>query len=397
MDYATWDLGAGPGGDGADEINTRPPASWWAPAYEADLVAMDGATIALTPSGVDGDTSACWEVSTSGGAGARPESPGPRLRSTPTAWREGSPASARATPCLRMPLRRAPTTVPSPSTKTAPGSSWGPRLGRERHRPGPRRSHRVRLRPGLCRRRHHHRQRRRDVRLPAPPRLQRGRLVLLHGDRREAGLQPRHHHRGGCGQRPAALHAGPWRVGGRGLRPVHPPWATAVAPGPADETAQAVAFEVVWNSQPCCSSAAERRHLGGPELHPGPGRLRRRRDRSAPGRRRGHRRGGEDGSDLVAFSVSVSPVNDPPSAADDAAVGWRDLPVTIAVLANDRDPEGDPLSISSFDAVSEAGGAVTDNGDGTLTYTRAAGSSVPISSRTRRPTITAASTRPRSR
>jgi len=44
--------------------------------------------------------------------------------------------------------------------------------------------------------------------------------------------------------------------------------------------------------------------------------------------------------------------------------------VVINLLANDSDADGDPLSIAALTVPS--GGAVTDNNDGTVTYTPAA-------------------------
>ena len=62
--------------------------------------------------------------------------------------------------------------------------------------------------------------------------------------------------------------------------------------------------------------------------------------------------------------------NQPPVAADDYVSANEEMPVTIAVLANDSDADGDVLSIVTFTQASH--GAVVDNGDGTLTYTPAA-------------------------
>ncbi len=95
--------------------------------------------------------------------------------------------------------------------------------------------------------------------------------------------------------------------------PYTAPWATAIAPGPADETAQAVAFEVVWNSQPSLFETPPSVDTSGVlSFTPAPDafgvaaiEVRLVDDGGTAG-------GGEDGSDLVAFSVSVSPVNDPP-------------------------------------------------------------------------------------
>ncbi|MEO1491120.1 MAG: tandem-95 repeat protein [Pseudomonadota bacterium] len=56
-----------------------------------------------------------------------------------------------------------------------------------------------------------------------------------------------------------------------------------------------------------------------------------------------------------------------PVAADDTASTDEDNAVTISVLVNDSDADGDTLSVSAFGQ--GANGTVTDNGDGTLTYT----------------------------
>ena len=60
----------------------------------------------------------------------------------------------------------------------------------------------------------------------------------------------------------------------------------------------------------------------------------------------------------------------PPGPIDDYATTPEDTPVTIDVLANDSDADGDTLSVTT---VSDgAHGTVLINGDGTLTYTPAA-------------------------
>ena len=69
-------------------------------------------------------------------------------------------------------------------------------------------------------------------------------------------------------------------------------------------------------------------------------------------------------------SVTVTPVNDTPVATDDALVTSRDVPSTIAVLANDTDVDGDALSVTGVTAPSS--GTATANADGTITYTPAA-------------------------
>jgi Bacterial Ig domain/Fibronectin type III domain len=75
---------------------------------------------------------------------------------------------------------------------------------------------------------------------------------------------------------------------------------------------------------------------------------------------------GQGGTATATVSLTVTPVNDAPLAAADTATTPKSTPVTIAVLANDRDPDGDPLTISVF--TQGAHGTVTSNGS-TLTYT----------------------------
>jgi hypothetical protein len=69
----------------------------------------------------------------------------------------------------------------------------------------------------------------------------------------------------------------------------------------------------------------------------------------------------------AVITIVVNPVNDTPVAADDTAATGEDNPVVINVLANDKDVDGDALSVSDF--VQPIYGTVDDNGDGTLTYT----------------------------
>jgi parallel beta-helix repeat protein len=67
-------------------------------------------------------------------------------------------------------------------------------------------------------------------------------------------------------------------------------------------------------------------------------------------------------------SVTVEP-NAAPDAANDSATSVDGDPVTIDLLANDSDPDGDDISVQSIDTTSDEGGSVANNGDGTATYT----------------------------
>jgi large repetitive protein len=75
---------------------------------------------------------------------------------------------------------------------------------------------------------------------------------------------------------------------------------------------------------------------------------------------------GKGGTSTATITVTVAPVNDPPVAVNDAAATNEDTPVTIAVLSNDTDLDGDPLSVV---AATAANGTVVINPDGTVTYT----------------------------
>jgi hypothetical protein len=71
-----------------------------------------------------------------------------------------------------------------------------------------------------------------------------------------------------------------------------------------------------------------------------------------------------------AFTLTVGDANEPPVAADDAATTDEDEAVTIDVLANDTDADGDDLTVTDVSAPGD--GAAEIDGDGTITYTPAA-------------------------
>ncbi len=81
---------------------------------------------------------------------------------------------------------------------------------------------------------------------------------------------------------------------------------------------------------------------------------------------------GRGGQDTATVTVTVKPrPNEAPIARDDAATTQRDTPVTVNVIANDTDSDGDPLSVT--DVSQPAHGTAADNGDGTVTYTPVSG------------------------
>jgi sugar lactone lactonase YvrE len=77
--------------------------------------------------------------------------------------------------------------------------------------------------------------------------------------------------------------------------------------------------------------------------------------------------------DKATVSLSISGVNVAPVAADDSATTPQDTPKIIDVAANDTDPNGnlDPASVNTACGTCSApsNGTLTNNGDGTLTYT----------------------------
>jgi len=80
---------------------------------------------------------------------------------------------------------------------------------------------------------------------------------------------------------------------------------------------------------------------------------------------------GRGGTSSATVTVTVTPQpNRPPVAVDDTATTIAPQPVTIAVLANDSDPDGDPLTIIGVTAPASGTVAATGNA---IVYTPAAG------------------------
>jgi VCBS repeat-containing protein len=75
---------------------------------------------------------------------------------------------------------------------------------------------------------------------------------------------------------------------------------------------------------------------------------------------------------LNSWSITVThPTpgpNDPPTALADTATTNEDTAVVIDVLANDTDPDGDPLSVTAFDALSANDATISVAPDGSITY-----------------------------
>jgi hypothetical protein len=78
-----------------------------------------------------------------------------------------------------------------------------------------------------------------------------------------------------------------------------------------------------------------------------------------------------DGSAQSSAATVTVKTNAPPAAANDSATTIQDVPVTVAVLANDTDSNGDALSVTAL--TQPANGTADLNSTGTVTYTPKAG------------------------
>ena len=80
---------------------------------------------------------------------------------------------------------------------------------------------------------------------------------------------------------------------------------------------------------------------------------------------------GRGGTASATVTVTVGlPPNRPPVAVDDAATTPSGQPVTINVIANDSDPDGDPLTVQSVTAPLFGTAVISNN---MVIYTPAAG------------------------
>ena len=71
---------------------------------------------------------------------------------------------------------------------------------------------------------------------------------------------------------------------------------------------------------------------------------------------------GHGGTDTALVGIAVTPVNDDPDGEDDQAVTDEDLPVVVAVLANDLDVDGDTLVVAAADGAEHGTTTVSPDG-----------------------------------
>src|SRR4029079_12837450 len=79
---------------------------------------------------------------------------------------------------------------------------------------------------------------------------------------------------------------------------------------------------------------------------------------------------GHGGTSIGTVTLTITAVNDAPTAMADAATTAEDTPVSLAVLTNDTDLDGDTLVVSGVSAAGH--GTATFGADGVVTYTPAA-------------------------
>ncbi|MCB0032735.1 MAG: tandem-95 repeat protein, partial [Anaerolineales bacterium] len=77
---------------------------------------------------------------------------------------------------------------------------------------------------------------------------------------------------------------------------------------------------------------------------------------------------GAGGSSTSVVTITVNPINDAPNALDDETLTAEDTPITIDVLANDSDVDGDILTITAVGSTTN--GSLLNNGN-SVTFTPA--------------------------
>jgi uncharacterized repeat protein (TIGR01451 family) len=74
---------------------------------------------------------------------------------------------------------------------------------------------------------------------------------------------------------------------------------------------------------------------------------------------------GQGGTTSQTITLAITSVNDAPVAQADTATTAQNTPLTLDILANDSDIEGDSLSLTSFNQTSSQGGTVSRDENGT--------------------------------
>jgi len=154
----------------------------------------------------------------------------------------------------------------------------------------------------------------------------------------------------------------------------YPAWATNFSPGPANESSQSPLAYHLESDNPALFTDA-------PAIDPATGDLSFIPTANAEGTTiitstvqddGSTANGGADTSATQTFTITITGVNDAPTANQDSGTGFttnEDTPFTTDnVLVNDTDPDAsDKLSVAGFDTTATLS-LVTNNGDGTFDY-----------------------------
>lgn len=138
-------------------------------------------------------------------------------------------------------------------------------------------------------------------------------------------------------------------------------WATGISAGPADESGQLLNFSASNDNNPLFSVQPAVAADGTLTYTPAPNANGSATVTLTLSDNGGVLNGGVDTSAPQTFTITVTAVDDFPTATDDnAAVNEDDLATVINVLSNDNDPEGNPIAITGI--TQPANGTSTNNG-----------------------------------
>lgn len=152
------------------------------------------------------------------------------------------------------------------------------------------------------------------------------------------------------------------------------PWAGSISVGPANESAQAPSFQLwtassaLFTVQPAVSAGGVLTFTPAPNAN-GVAVV------SATLYDDGGTADGGQNLNSQSFTITITPVNDPPVAGPDTITVLKDRTTTIAVatlLRNDSDPDGDTLSITDV-TIASANGGIVGFRNGAIVYTPPAG------------------------
>jgi len=151
-------------------------------------------------------------------------------------------------------------------------------------------------------------------------------------------------------------------------------WATNIKKGPqslSNEDAQIVTFDVVGNTNPGLFQVSPQiSSTGTLTFTPKPNMTGLAMISVVLKDNGGTANGGQDTSPVQTFQIRIILGQQPPIAVNDTAATTQDVPITIPVMDNDSDPNGDTLSFLALTV--PAHGSVTYDSGSTLRYTPAA-------------------------